>query len=245
MVRAADALDRRDRGPSDRNDRSALARVESDTDLPYDPSAPVDVSAAYDRTAHKWFDTRPAQLYRTVARLLDVALAKIPAGGRALDVGCGAGVPITRELVSRGLGTTGLDFSKELLAIARREVPGALYVLGDVRTVPSSALGAPFDFIVAWDSIFHVPRVDHAAVFTRLASWLAPRGTIIISLGGSAGEFTSEMLGDTFWYSGHEPAESLRLIECAGLSVLHSEIDDPQSRGHFSIIATRHVAHAT
>ena len=212
--------------------------METDKDLPYDPAAPVDVSAAYDRSADNWLATRPSQLYRTVGRLLDVALAETPDGGRALDVGCGAGVPITRELVSRKLSTTGLDFSKELLAIAHREVPGATYVFGDVRTIPSSALGEPFDFIVAWDSIFHVPRVDHERVFARLASWLAPRGTLLLSLGGSAGEFTSEMLGQTFWYSGYDPDESLRLIERAGLSVLHSEIDDPQSRGHFSIIAT-------
>lgn len=209
-----------------------------DQEVPFDPAAPVDVSAAYDRVSEQWLATRPSQLYRTVARLLDVALAKVPAGGRALDVGCGAGVPITRELVSRGLSTTGLDFSKALLAIARREVAGACYVFGDVRTVPSSALGEPFDFIVAWDSIFHVPRVDHEVVFARLASWLAPGGTILLSLGGSAGEFTSEMLGQTFWYSGFEPEESLQLIERAGLSVSHSEIDDPQSRGHFAIVAS-------
>jgi hypothetical protein len=43
---------------------------------------------------------------------------------------------------------------------------------------------------------------------------------------------------DRTWYSGYDSDESLRLIERAGMSVLHSEIDDPQSRGHFSIIAT-------
>jgi cyclopropane fatty-acyl-phospholipid synthase-like methyltransferase len=213
--------------------------VASDQELPYDPAAPVNVSAAYDRAADRWLATRPPQLYRAVARLLEVALAKIPAGGRALDVGCGAGVPITRTLVSLGLSTTGLDFSMELLAIARREVPGASYVFGDVRTIPSSALGERFDFIVAWDSIFHVPRADHERVFARLVSWLAPRGTVLLSLGGSAGEFISEMLGDTFWYSGYDPDESLRLMERAGLAVLHWEIDDPQSRGHLAIIATR------
>ena len=197
----------------------------------------MDVAAAYDRAAEKWLESRPSQLYPTVARLLEIALADVPAGGRVLDVGCGAGVPITRTLVSRGYRTTGLDFSRELLAVARREVPGARYVLGDVRSVASSEVGAPFDFIIAWDSIFHIPRSDHEAVFARFATWLAPGGTVLVSLGGSGGEFTSEMLGDTFWYSGYEPADSLRLIERAGLSLSHSEIDDPQSRGHLSIIA--------
>jgi cyclopropane fatty-acyl-phospholipid synthase-like methyltransferase len=213
--------------------------VLTDRDSPHDPAAPADVSKAYDRAADKWLASRPATLYRTVARLLDTKLADLPAGARALDVGCGAGVPITRELVQRGFRCTGLDFSRELLAIARREVPSATYVFGDMRTVSSSALDAPFDLIVAWDSIFHVPRVDHALVFARFAEWLAPHGKILLSLGVSGGEFTSEMLGETFWYSGYEPEESARLLERAGLSVLHSEIDDPQSRGHLAIVAEK------
>jgi cyclopropane fatty-acyl-phospholipid synthase-like methyltransferase len=196
-----------------------------------------DVSGAYDRAADKWRATRPEALHPNLARLLEMALARVPFDARVLDVGCGAGVPLTRELVSRGYRTTGLDFSRQQLKIARRELPTANLVFGDVRTVASSELGSPFDFIVAWDSVFHVPRLDHEAVFARFRSWLVSGGTILLSLGGSAGEFTSEMLGETFSYSGYEPAESLRLIERAGLSVLHSEIDDPQSRGHFSIIA--------
>ena len=197
----------------------------------------IDVSSAYDRAAAKWRASRPESLPPNLARLLEVALATAPPTARVLDVGCGAGVPLTRALVSRGYRTTGLDFSRQQLKIARRELPTANLVFGDMRTVASSELGAPFDFIVAWDSVFHVPRIDHEAVFARFRSWLVPGGTILLSLGGSAGEFTSEMLGETFSYSGYEPPESLRLIERAGLSVTHSEIDDPQSRGHFSIIA--------
>jgi len=198
----------------------------------------LDIASAYDRTADKWRASRPDALYPSLARLLDVALATVPPGAHVLDVGCGAAVPLTRALVARGYRTTGLDFSRELLTIARREVPSATFVFGDMRSVTSHALGGPFECIVAWDSVFHVPRRDHAAVFARFASWLVPGGIILLSLGGSAGEFTSEMLGETFSYSSFEPAESLRLLECAGFEVVHSEIDDPQSRGHFSIIAT-------
>jgi cyclopropane fatty-acyl-phospholipid synthase-like methyltransferase len=156
-----------------------------------------------------------------------------------LDVGCGAGIPLTRTLVERGYRVTGLDFSSALLEIARREAPQAAFVLGDMRTVRTRELGGAgaFDFLVAWDSVFHVPRTDHAAIFARFASWVRPGGRILLSLGGSAWEGTSEMLGETFFYSGYDPAKSLRLVKAAGLNVIHSEIDDPQSRGHFAIIA--------
>jgi cyclopropane fatty-acyl-phospholipid synthase-like methyltransferase len=207
-------------------------------------SKQVDVAAAYDRAADKWRASRPEQLSPTLARLLELALVDVPPDARALDVGCGAGVPLTRALVSRGFRTTGLDFSQKLLEIARRDVPAATFLFGDMRTVPSHALGGAFDVIVAWDSVFHVPRADHAALFARFAGWLEPGGRILLSLGGSAWEGSSEMLGESFSYSGFEPDESLRLLERAGLAIVHSEIDDPQSRGHLAIIAVKGAASA-
>jgi hypothetical protein len=53
------------------------------------------------------------------------------------------------------------------------------------------------------------------------------------------------MLGETFFYSGFDPEESLRLLEAAGFTIVHSEIDDPQSRGHLSIVASTGVARAS
>jgi 2-polyprenyl-3-methyl-5-hydroxy-6-metoxy-1,4-benzoquinol methylase len=208
-------------------------------------SADLRVSNAYDRTAERWRATRPLELYPVVARLLDVALERAPTNARVLDVGCGAGVPLTRALAARGLRVTGLDFSERLLEIARAEVPGATFVHGDMRTVVSREIGENYDLIVAWDSVFHVPRANHAAVFTRFASWLRPGGRLLLSLGGSAWEGTSEMLGETFFYSGFDPEESLRLLETAGFTIVHAEIDDPQSRGHLSIVASAGAARTT
>lgn len=202
------------------------------------------VSNAYDRSAERWRATRPTELYPVVSRLLDAALDGVPANARVLDIGCGAGVPLTRALATRGLHVTGLDFSARLLEIARAEVPAATFILGDVRTVAPRGIGDNYDLIVAWDSVFHVPRANHAAVFARFASWLRPGGRLLLSLGGSAWEGTSEMLGETFFYSGFDPDESLRLLETAGFTIVHSEIDDPQSRGHLSIVASLGAAPA-
>ena len=35
----------------------------------------------------------------------------LPAGGGVVDLGCGAGIPATRELTARGLRVLGVDFS--------------------------------------------------------------------------------------------------------------------------------------
>src|SRR5262249_16281640 len=55
---------------------------------------------------------------------------------------------------------------------------------------------------------------------------------------GDAG-FTSEMHGETFFYSGHEPREALQLLAAAGFEVEHWEVDDPSSRGHIAVLAVR------
>lgn len=193
------------------------------------------VGRAYDQIEEQWHASRSA-LTPTFERLLDRALAACPSGPSVLDVGCGSGVPVDLWLVAHGARVTGLDGSKQLLELARDAVPLARFVLGDMRT---AELGGPFDIVVAWDSVFHVARADHPEVFARFASWLKPRGVLVLSLGGSSWEGTSEMFGEQFFYSGHAPAESIGLIAAAGFVVDHSEIDDPSSRGHVAVLAHR------
>src|SRR5262245_66075362 len=54
----------------------------------------------------------------------------------------------------RVLKSLGLDGSARMLELARRAVPGAVFRHGDIRT---AEVGGPFDAIVAWDSVFHIP----------------------------------------------------------------------------------------
>jgi cyclopropane fatty-acyl-phospholipid synthase-like methyltransferase len=100
--------------------------------------------------------------------------------------------------------------------------------------------GRAFDAVVAWDSVFHIPRVEHEGLFRRFRSWLRPGGRLLVSLGGSAdAELRSQMYGETFFYSAHAPSEALRLLEGVGFQVEHWEVDDPSSRGHIAVLAVR------
>jgi cyclopropane fatty-acyl-phospholipid synthase-like methyltransferase len=190
------------------------------------------VAAAYDRVAGKYAEAR-GPVGGAFQRLLDRLVEPLPPGVSILDAGCGHGVA-ARYLVDWGFRVTGLDGSARLLALARKMVPEATFLLGDMRAAEP---GGPFEAILAWDSVFHIPRGDHAAVFARLRAWLAPSGRLLVSLGGSGAEdFTAEMLGETFFYSGHAPEESLELLEAAGFEIEHWEVDDPSSRGHIAVL---------
>ncbi|MBV9879682.1 MAG: class I SAM-dependent methyltransferase [Gemmatirosa sp.] len=192
---------------------------------------------AYDRIAERWATARTT-LPRALELLLARALEPLLPAAAVLDVGCGSGVPVARWLAARGYRVTGIDASARLLAQARQAVPTATFHCADLRT---AAPGGPFDALVAWDVVFHVPRAEHAAVFARFAAWLRPGGRLVLSLGGSAWEGTSEMHGETFFYSGHSPERSLRLLQEAGFEICESAIDDPRSRGHLAIVAQRRL----
>src|SRR5262245_26392056 len=63
------------------------------------------------------------------------ARARVGAGTRVLDLGCGAG---TALMYARSLGAevAGLDAAEPLIEVARRRLPGARLEVGDLEELP-------------------------------------------------------------------------------------------------------------
>lgn len=188
----------------------------------------------YDRIADAFEGARDGFEER---RFVDELVETLPTPSRILDLGCGIGIPITRHVLAGGHEVTGLDLSPEMLRRARRNAPEAAYIRGDIATVEFRS--GSFDAIIAWDSIFHVPRSKHEGVYRRCHRWLRPGGRLLLSCGGSEWEGTSEMLGEEFFYSGLDPREARGLLEKIGFRIERWEVDDPSSRGHIAAIVTR------
>lgn len=208
---------------------------------------------SYDHIAEQWHSNSRGQAY--VDRVLGYVskiLEGLPRGAKILDLGCGTGSPIAEYVARRGYRVVGVDQSKKMLEIAKRVVPGAELIHGDMLDVEFADL---FAAAVAWDSVFHVERKHHSAVFRKLADSLDVGGRLLLSVGGSdagsdAGDstpgggshvegFTSEMFGHTFFYSGYEPEVARELLEAAGFEIEVWEVDDPSSRGHVAVIARK------
>lgn len=213
---------------------------------------------SYDAIAEQWHAEARDQTY--VARTLgyvDQVLENLASGAKVLDLGCGTGEPVARYIIEKGFRVVGVDESKKMLEIARRVVPEAEFIQSDMVEVQ---LTDKFAAAVAWDSIFHVERQHHPAVYRKLADALESGGRLLLSTGGSGVDasmvdstseagpievtgFTSEMYGHTFFYSGYEPEITRKLLEAAGFEIEMWEVDDPSSRGHIAVIA-RKVAQA-
>ena len=191
------------------------------------------MASAYDSIAERFAKARTGFRERIY---VDRFIALAVPGAHILDLGCGTGVPIARYLIDRGFRVTGVDISHAMLALARGHCPEAELVLGDMTGL---ALEGSFGGIIAWDSVFHVPRARHEGLFGEMSRLLVPGAPLLLSVGGSEGDFTAPMLGAELSYSGHAPAESRRLLESSGFDVLAAETDDPTSRGHVALLCRK------
>jgi SAM-dependent methyltransferase len=203
---------------------------------------------SYDYIAEQWHSNFRGQTYvDRVLGYVDRILEGLPPQAKVLDLGCGTGNPIARHIVARRFRLVGVDQSKELLKIAKTVVPEAELIHGDMVEIQ---FVEKFAAAVAWDSVFHVERKHHAAVYRKLANSLETGGRLLLSVGGTDAQdsasddpaaegFTSEMFGHRFFYSGHSPKVARQLLEAEGFEIEIWEVDDPSSRGHIAVIARK------
>jgi SAM-dependent methyltransferase len=92
-----------------------------------------------------------------VKPLLDAV--EISAGQRVLDVACGLG-HLAAAAAERGATAQGLDFSAEMIGIARNIHPDILVTEGDAENLPYP--DDTFDAIISSFGIHHVPRPELA-----------------------------------------------------------------------------------
>jgi SAM-dependent methyltransferase len=218
---------------------------------PLRPTTSAAMHNSYDQIAEQWHANVRGQTYvDRVLGYVDRILEGLPAGARVLDLGCGTGNPVAKHIVQKGFGVVGVDQSQKMLEIARREIPEAEFIHGEMVEI---AFAERFAAAVAWDSIFHVKRRDHPPIFRKLAECLEPGARLLLSVGGSDANtnldgaasndsdegFTSEMFGQKFFYSGYEPRVTRGFLEAAGFEIEVWEVDDPSSRGHIAAIARR------
>ena len=126
------------------------------------------VEAGYDRVAERYLSSKDAEDPATLAALEELA-RELPPGAAVLDLGCGAGVPVTRWLAQR-FAVTGVDLSAKQLEMARRLVPAARLLKADMTDI--SLAPETFDAVVALHSIIHVPRAEHPTLVGKIHSWL-------------------------------------------------------------------------
>lgn len=188
------------------------------------------VAEGYDAISERylaWSALRPSE---TRLRYLGVALDLIPAGSDVLELGCGAGIPMTAAL-AEGRTVTGVDISATQIETARRNVPAATFTLADMTTLDFPL--ASFDAVVAFYALTHVPRDEHAGLLERICRWLRPGGVFLASMGADdePGDVEADWLGVDMYFSHFGAKANRRLVEKAGFVIDRTEVAvEPEDR---------------
>jgi ubiquinone/menaquinone biosynthesis C-methylase UbiE len=133
-----------------------------------------------------------------VARLIDVM--GLPVGARVLDVPCGQGRH-AHLLAEAGYRVRGVDFSRDLLAVAKRRgtSPSLQYTRADMRRLPrpwSDSFDAVINLFTSFG--FFLEPDDDARVINEFARVLEPGG-LLVWHGASRDGVMARFLGRDWW----------------------------------------------
>jgi cyclopropane fatty-acyl-phospholipid synthase-like methyltransferase len=140
-----------------------------------------------------------------------------------LDLGCGSGLPATKEIAVRH-EAVGVDISERQIELARTHVPEAQFALADALSLELPP--ASFDAVVAFYVLDHIPRERYGDFFRNICEWLRPEGWFLFTAETEdhPGE-VSEWLGESMFFNSLDPEDIRRLVTEAGFEAVRSEIE--------------------
>lgn len=187
-----------------------------------DTDAAATIIDVYQRHGRAWAVLRTDELAER--SWLDRFCALLPAGGAVLDIGCGSGVPIGRELIERGFELVGVDATPTMLELFRHNLPGTRAHLADMRAL---ALDRQFAGLLAWDSFFHLSPADQRPMFAHFAAHAAPGAALMFTSGTEEGTAIGELGGDPLFHGSLAPGEYRHLLDASGFDVVAHVVADP------------------
>ena len=200
------------------------------------------VQRAYDRCAADYSESRESEAHPE----LELLNERLDDGAPVLDIGCGAGIPVSRTLAER-FAVTGVDNSRQMIRQARANVPGAHFIHADITS--AELLASSFDAVVAFYSIFHIPREEHHDLFRRIQKWLRPGRYFMCTLTNySEPAYTEDdFFGETMYWSNFGLADYEDILSGLGFTLLrtssighgYSEATEAPSEDHPLLFARK------
>ena len=197
---------------------------------------PKEIGNSYDAIAHIW-RAPPIQSNGLPQLERGLRFANHCRSGRfALDIGCGCSGLID-ALVRHGFQVEGVDVSERMIELARQSHPHILFHHVDIC---EWKLPKKYDFVLAWDSIWHIPLDRQEPVLRKICEALTPGGVFMFTTGGldKAEEKSDSCMGPPMYYSALGIPKTLELLARFGCVCRHLEYDQHPEQ-HLYIIAQR------
>lgn len=176
----------------------------------------MDSAIAYEKHAHDFLNGRDrsaigAEVVRRWACVL-------PRGAEVIEIACGGGYPITKELVDAGLQLSAIDSSTTLVAEFQSRFPEVQVRCEQVRD--SDFFAREFDGAIAIGLLFLLPESEQISLITRVANILVPGGRFLFTAPIEVGTWRDMNTG----------------IECSSLG--HNRYKEILEQSDFRIIST-------
>lgn len=123
---------------------------------------PTDIGQAYNQITHLW-ESEGFNRNNGI-KPHEKAIAFTKSAGKALDIGCGCTGRFIDLLQEHGFQPSGIDVSNEMIRLAQQRHPDIQFYHADICEFE---LPETYDFITAWDSIWHIPLAQQQQVISK------------------------------------------------------------------------------
>jgi cyclopropane fatty-acyl-phospholipid synthase-like methyltransferase len=166
-----------------------------------------------------WIQQRPTAHHVKLQQILEY----LDASSKVLELGCGAGVPVTAVLTQHVAKVVANDYSEEQVALAKANAPQAEFIHGDM-----TQLGIPpetFNAVVAFYSFFHVPREKHEALIKSIYGWLQKDGVLLFTYSAHGEEgIYPVFLGTRMYFSSFGTEQIIEIVRSCGFTIVQQEV---------------------
>jgi SAM-dependent methyltransferase len=131
----------------------------------------MDLKSTYNKIAKDWMKDHRSDTWWIEGT--NKYLSYFEPKASILDVGCGSGNK-SKYLVKNGFDVTGIDFSEEMIKLAKEQVPTGKFFVKDIKQ--------PLDFENIFDGVFaqavllHIPKNEIIGVLKNITAPLKPKG---------------------------------------------------------------------
>lgn len=154
-----------------------------------------------------------------------------------LDLGCGSGDPIDKQLIKRGHLVIGLDISPVQIDLARKNCPTGSFGVMDIQKLKPKEYSV--DAVVSFYTFFHISREKHLRLLQIVNSFLPIGGIFLLTMGDKDFEGFHTMYGEQMWSSHFEPQKNTKLLIQAGFEIILDEMDTSGEEKHQILLAKK------
>lgn len=137
----------------------------------------MDLKSTYNKIAKDWSEDHSHDTWWIEGT--DKFLSLLDSSASILDVGCGGGYK-SKYMDKKGFKVTGIDFSEEMIKLAKGNVPAANFFVKDIK----KPLGFQnsFDGIFAHAVLLHIPKKEVTDVLKNITEPLKSGGFINVAV---------------------------------------------------------------